>query len=170
MCGVEGATAQSNLITGKVSNCLRCPQLQFQSTGRLSAALFHDAHRTHLSFLRVCRSSLGKPHTKHAMSDLTVTVAPVTSLERAKDSTNAPSKEQTNAVNPSRHVIASEDKKFKPTSATDLNYSIDHEDHALHLKVQRANGEVVREVVFDRIDPSLLDVKKLKGVFVDGNS
>ena len=113
---------------------------------------------------------MGKPHTKHAMSDLTVTVAPVTSLERAKDSTNAPSKEQTNAVNPSRHVIASEDKKFKPTSATDLNYSIDHEDHALHLKVQRANGEVVREVVFDRIDPSLLDVKKLKGVFVDGNS
>ena len=104
------------------------------------------------------------------MSDLTVTVAPVKSLERAKDSTNAPSKEQANAVDPSRHIIASEDKKFKPTSSTDLNYSIDHEDNALHLKVQRANGEVVREVVFDRIDPSLLDVKKLKGVFVDGNS
>jgi len=29
---------------------------------------------------------------------------------------------------------------------------------------------VVREVVFDRIDPSLVDAKKLKGVFVDGNS
>ena len=104
------------------------------------------------------------------MSDLTVTVAPVKSLERAKDSTNAPSKEQANAVDPSRHIIASEDKKFKPTSSTDLNYSIDHEDNALHLKVKNADGEVVREVVFDRIDPRLLDPKRLKGIFVDGNS
>jgi len=104
------------------------------------------------------------------MSDLTVTVAPVTSLERVKDSANAPSKEQSRAMAPSRNGVASEDKKPKTTFSTDLNYSIDHEDNSLHLKVQRADGEVVREVVFDRIDPSLVDAKKLKGVFVDGNS
>jgi hypothetical protein len=104
------------------------------------------------------------------MSDLTVTVVPVTSLERTKDGTSAPAKELTRVVDPSRQITASEEKRHKPSASTDLNYSIDHDDKALHLKVQRSDGEVVREVVFNRIDPNLLNTKNLKGVFVDDSS
>ena len=106
------------------------------------------------------------------MSDLNVTVAPLKSLEISKDAAVTSSKD---TLKEAPHV-KSESKQDKlpkqPAQAklTDLNYSIDREDNALHLKVKSADGEVVREVVFDRIDPSLLDPKKLKGVFVDGNS
>lgn len=106
------------------------------------------------------------------MSDLNVTVASLKSLEMPKDAVVTSSK---NTNQESQHV-KSESKQDQltkqPTQAklTDLNYSIDREDKALHLKVKSADGEVVREVVFDRIDPSLLSLKKRKGIFVDDNS
>ena len=107
------------------------------------------------------------------MSDLNVTVIPGKSLDASKEGVALPSKEPshiTEALPPSKAEPAQQTKKTKPTSSTDLNYSIDHKDNALHLKVQRADGELIREVVFERIDPSLLNAKKLKGIFVDGNS
>ncbi len=104
------------------------------------------------------------------MSDLHVTVAPTLSLEKPKESLTLPAQGHAKAAENIRQVKAEPDKKPKPLTATDLNYSIDHEDKALHLKVKGADGAVVRELVFERIDPNLLDAKKLKGIFVDGNS
>ena len=100
------------------------------------------------------------------MSDLNVIVAPVKSLEIAKDGATVEGHQQVKPEQKQDKVT----KRPVQTKLTDLSYAIDHEDNALHLKVKSADGEVVREVVFDRIDPRLLDPKKLKGIFVDGNS
>lgn len=51
-----------------------------------------------------------------------------------------------------------------------LNYSIDHTNNALHLKITNADGELIREVVFSRIDPSIFNAKKLKGVLVNAKT
>lgn len=107
------------------------------------------------------------------MSDLNVTVAPVKSLEVSKEGAVAPAKDAQSTVQ-ARQAMKAEQKQDKQTAPvetklTDLNYSIDPKDNALHLKVKKADGELVREVVFDRIDPGLLDTKKLKGIFIDGN-
>jgi hypothetical protein len=109
------------------------------------------------------------------MSNLNVTVASSKSLEITKDVATTPSKDTNQATGSAQQVKpgAKQDKLTKqPVQAklTDLNYSISHEDNALHLKVKSVDGELVREVVFDRIDPSLLNTKKLKGIFIDGNS
>jgi len=102
------------------------------------------------------------------MSDLNVTVAPIQSLEASKDGGSTTSKDK------SKTVETVQEPKSEPKAAsvklTDLNYSVDHEDQSIHLKVKKSDGEVVREVVFDRIDPKLLDPKKLKGVLVDHNA
>ncbi len=100
------------------------------------------------------------------MSDLNVIVAPVKSLEIAKDGATVEGHQQVKPEQKQDKVT----KHHVQAKLTDLSYAIDHEDKALHLKVKSADGEVVREVVFDRIDPRLLDPKKLKGIFVDGNS
>jgi uncharacterized FlaG/YvyC family protein len=107
------------------------------------------------------------------MSDLNVTVVPLKSLEIAKDAAVTHSKETNSAGHSKLDMLSTQEKLDKQSAQaklTDLNYSIDHEDNALHLKIKSADGEVVREMIFDRIDPSLVDAKKLKGVFVDGNS
>ena len=104
------------------------------------------------------------------MSDLNVTVAPIQSLEASKDGAPATSKDK------SAPLKAAQETKSEPKSVavsaklTDLNYSVDREDQSIHLKVKKSDGEVVREVVFDRIDPNLLDPKKLKGVLIDHNA
>lgn len=104
------------------------------------------------------------------MSDLNVTVAPIQSLEASKDGASATSKDK------SAPLKTAQETKFEPKSVavsaklTDLNYSVDREDQSIHLKVKKSDGEVVREVVFDRIDPNLLDPKKLKGVLIDHNA
>jgi ribosomal protein S3AE len=106
------------------------------------------------------------------MSDLNVTSAPLKSMEISKDAVVTSSKDTYKEAQPVKSE-SKQDKLAKQsvlTKLTDLNYSIDREDNALHLKVRSVDGEVVREVVFDRIDPSLLNPKKLKGIFVDGNS
>jgi len=51
-----------------------------------------------------------------------------------------------------------------------LNYSIDHTNNALHLKVINADGELIREVVFARIDPSIFNAKRLKGILVNART
>ena len=104
------------------------------------------------------------------MSDLNVTVAPPKSVENATEGVALPSKGQVKAADTSHPVKAEHEKKPKPVASTDLNYSIDHEDNALHLKVKGADGALVRELVFDRIELHVMDTKKLKGIFVDGNS
>jgi hypothetical protein len=104
------------------------------------------------------------------MSDLNVTVAPIHSLEAPKDGASATSKDK------SAPLKTAQETKFEPKSVavsaklTDLNYSVDREDQSIHLKVKKSDGEVVREVVFERIDPSLLDPKKLKGLLIDNNA
>jgi len=108
------------------------------------------------------------------MSDFNVTVAPPITLEIPKDGTATPAKDAAKTVE-SAQPAKPESKQRKSTlptqtRLTDLNYSIDHDSKALHLKIKSMDGEVVREVVFDRIDPHLLDTAKLKGIFVDGNS
>ncbi len=109
------------------------------------------------------------------MSDYNVTVAPLKSLETTKDGAVAFSKDTHRTMDGTQQVKSEQKpdtltKQPARVKLTDLNYSINHEDKALHLKVKSADGEVVREVVFDRIDPSLLDAKKLKGIFIDDNS
>ena len=109
------------------------------------------------------------------MSDLNVTVAPLKSLEISKDAAVTPSKDTPRTIEGTQQVKPEQKpdtltKQHAQVKLTDLNYSINHEDKALHLKVKSADGEVVREVVFDRIDPSLLDARKLKGIFIDDNS
>lgn len=113
-------------------------------------------------------------HT-HPMSDYHVTVASLKSLEMTKDGAVAFSKDTHRTMDGTQQVKSEQKpdtltKQPARVKLTDLNYSINHEDKALHLKVKSADGEVVREVVFDRIDPSLLDAKKLKGIFIDDNS
>jgi len=112
------------------------------------------------------------PINESSMSDLNVTVASLKSLETPKDAAVTSFKD-TNQEAQQVKLESKQDKLAKqptPSKLTDLNYSIDREDNALHLKVKSTDGEVIREVVFDRIDPNLLNPKKLKGVFVDGNS
>jgi len=104
------------------------------------------------------------------MSDLNVTVAPGRTLETSKEGVVTSKKGQNQGVDSPAPVKPAPEKKTSAAGHTDLNYSIDQQDNALHLKVKSADGTLVREVVFDRIDPSLLDTKKLKGIFVDGNS
>ena len=109
------------------------------------------------------------------MSDYNVTVASMKSLETTKDGAVAFSKDTHRTMDGIQQVKSAQKpdtltKQHTQVKLTDLNYSINNEDKALHLKVKSADGEVVREVVFDRIDPSLLDAKKLKGIFIDDNS
>ncbi len=104
------------------------------------------------------------------MSELNVTAAPLQPLDTSKEGTALPVKEKTKPAVPSRLAQTEQEKKPKSVTSTDLDYSIDREDQALHLKVKGADGAVVRELVFERIDLSLLDTKKLKGIFVDGTS
>jgi hypothetical protein len=104
------------------------------------------------------------------MSDLNVTVAPVQTLETPKEGVVTSKKDQTQVVESPAPVKSAPEKKPIAVGHTDLNYSINQENNALHLQVKSADGTLVREVVFDRIDPNLLDTKKLKGIFVDGNS
>jgi len=106
------------------------------------------------------------------MSNLNITVASLTSLEITKDAATTSSKDTTQAVEGVQQVKPEQKhdkltKQHGQAKLTDLNYSINHDDKALHLTVKGADGEVVREVVFDRIDPSLLDAKKLKGILID---
>jgi len=108
------------------------------------------------------------------MSDFNVTVTPAIALESTKDGTATSSKDATQTVE-SAQQTKSELKQTQLASTpqakqTDLNYSIDRDNKALHLKIKSMDGEVVREVVFARIDPSLFDTAKLKGVFIDDNS
>ena len=109
------------------------------------------------------------------MSDYHVTVAPLKSLEMTKEGAVASLKDTHRTMDGTQQVKSEQKpdtltKQPARVKLTDLNYSINHEDKALHLKVKSADGKVVREVVFDRIDPSLLDAKKLKGIFIDDNS
>ena len=104
------------------------------------------------------------------MSDLNVTAAPLKSLETSTEGVALPAKGQVKAAETSHPVKAEHDKKTKSVTTTDLNYSIDHEDNALYLKVKGADGALVRELVFERIELHVLDMKKLKGIFIDGNS
>jgi hypothetical protein len=106
------------------------------------------------------------------MSDLNVTVTPVQSLEISKDGVASSAKDQGQTQGMERRpapVKSAQEKKTNDWKPTDLNYSISQEDKALHLKVKSADGDLLREVVFERIDPGLLDTKKLKGIFVDDN-
>jgi hypothetical protein len=52
---------------------------------------------------------------------------------------------------------------------TNLNDSVDREEQSIHQKVRSSDGEIVRDVVFDRIDPRLLAPAKLKGILIDSN-
>lgn len=65
----------------------------------------------------------------------------------------------------------------KPTSmqdhasrATNLSYAIDRESNALHLKIKTSDGEVIREVVFHKIDLNVMSTSLLKGFLVDDRS
>ena len=59
---------------------------------------------------------------------------------------------------------------FVQKNVASLNYSIDHTNNALHLKITNADGELIREVVFARIDPSIFNAKRLKGVLVNAKT
>jgi environmental stress-induced protein Ves len=104
------------------------------------------------------------------MSDLNVTIAPIQSLEASKDGTSTTSKDKSHVVEKVQDTKSEHKSKAVSVKSTDFSYSVDHEDQSIHLKVKKPDGEVVREVVFDRIDPSLLDLKKLKGVLIDNNA
>ena len=104
------------------------------------------------------------------MSDLNVTVAPIKSLEPSKDGASATSKDKSATLKTAQETKSELKSAAVSVKLTDLNYSVDREDQSIHLKVKKSDGEIVREVVFDRIDPSLLDPKKLKGVLIDNNA
>lgn len=107
------------------------------------------------------------------MSDINITIVSTKSLDTPKDGAVSSKEIATRLVNtPQVKAEQKVDEKANHLLAksTDLNFSIDRDDNALHLRVKSSEGEVIREVVFDRIDPSLFDVIKLKGVFVDGKS
>ncbi len=104
------------------------------------------------------------------MSDLNVTVAPMKSLESSKDGVSTTSKDNSKVVEKVQGTKSEHPSKAASVKLTDLNYSVNHEDQSIHLTVKKSDGEVVREVIFDRIDPSLLDTKKLKGVLIDNNA
>ena len=103
------------------------------------------------------------------MSDLNVTVTPVTPLEPSKEGVVAPFKDKNKTVEAPQPVKHEQKIKVAPAKVNDFNYAINREDNSIHLTVKSSNGDVVREVVFERIDPNLLDPKKLKGILVDSN-
>jgi hypothetical protein len=105
------------------------------------------------------------------MNDFKVASPPIQSWGPANDWTSSP-KRTVNALDKFESVgmaVPMSDRKISPiqTPSNHLNYAIDRGSHALHLKVTNADGELVREVIFDRIDPRILDTQKLKGVFVN---
>ena len=104
------------------------------------------------------------------MSDLNVTVTTVTSLEPSKEGVATTSKDISKTMDAHQLIKHEHKTKTIPSKLTNLNYSVDHEDKSIHLKVRSSDGEIVREVVFERIDPSLIDPKKLKGVLIDNNA
>jgi hypothetical protein len=104
------------------------------------------------------------------MSDLNVTVTTVTSLEPSKEGVATTSKDISKTMDAHQLIKHEHKTKTVPSKLTNLNYSVDHEDKSIHLKVRSSDGEIVREVVFERIDPSLIDPKKLKGVLIDNNA
>ncbi len=94
----------------------------------------------------------------------------VKSLDASKDWTVL-SKNTENALDNAQHATVAQmhDTKIPvQTQSTNFHYAIDRESNALHLKVTSADGALVREIVFNRIDPRILDAQKLKGVFVNG--
>ena len=104
------------------------------------------------------------------MSDLNVIVTPIKSLEVSKDGASTTSKDKSKVVEKVLNTKSEHQSKATSVKLTNLNYSVDHEDQSIHLTMKKSDGEVVREVVFDRIDPNLLDPKKLKGVLIDHNA
>ena len=68
--------------------------------------------------------------------------------------------------------LRSVDVTAKPVQVqtTDFSYTIDRENHALHLKVKTAGGDVIREVVFNKIDLHVMNMNQLKGIWVDDKS
>jgi hypothetical protein len=56
------------------------------------------------------------------------------------------------------------------TRETDFSYAIDRESNALRLRIKTADGEVIREVVFKRMDVNVMNRSLLKGVLVDDRS
>ena len=104
------------------------------------------------------------------MSDLNVTVTTVTSLEPSKEGVATTSKDISKTMDAHQLIKHEHKTKTIPSKLTNLNYSVDHEDKSIHLKVSSSDGAIVRDVVFERIDPSLIDPKKLKGVLIDNNA
>lgn len=104
------------------------------------------------------------------MSDLNVTAIPLKPLESPKDGVTASSQRIAYVTDGAQQIKPEHKAKAPATKTTDLNYSIDHEDQAIHLKVKSSDGVVLREVVFERIDPNLLNTTRLKGVLFDSNS
>jgi hypothetical protein len=56
------------------------------------------------------------------------------------------------------------------TRETDFIYAVDRQSNALHLKIKTADGEVIREVVFKKIDINVMNTSILKGVLFDDRS
>jgi hypothetical protein len=104
------------------------------------------------------------------MPGLNVTVTPVTTLEPSKEGATTTSKDTSKTVDAHHQTKHEHRTRTVASNLTNLNYSVDHEDQSIHLKVKSSDGEIVREVVFDRIDPSLLDPTKLKGILIDSNT
>jgi hypothetical protein len=104
------------------------------------------------------------------MPGLNVTVTPVTSLEPSKEGAATTFKDTSKTADAHHQIKHEHRTKTVASKLTNLNYSVDHEDQSIHLKVRSSDGEIVREVVFDKIDPSLLDPTKLKGILIDSNT
>lgn len=107
------------------------------------------------------------------MSELNITALKQVTLDSSKDGNALPvksDKQATETETQKRSKLLDKPSAQIEQSTLNLNYSVSKEDNALHLKVMSANGELIREVHFDRFDPSLHNTSKLKGVFIDDNS
>ena len=69
------------------------------------------------------------------MSDLNVTVAPGRTLETSKEGVVTSKKGQNQVVEPPAPVKSAPEKKPIAAGHTDLNYSINQENNAVHLQV-----------------------------------
>lgn len=78
----------------------------------------------------------------------------------------------TSPINLSQPIVANAhaSAQHNATRETDFSYAIDRQSNALHLKIKTVDGEVIREVVFKKIDVNVMNTSFLKGILVDDQS
>ena len=105
------------------------------------------------------------------MSDLSTSVNTTTSLDvKSKEGMVALTKSLSTDKTHTDTVEPLHDKpspKLPQSTATDFNYTVEKDTNAIHLKIVGKDGQLVRELVFNKSDVNPYDLKKLRGVFVD---